>query len=154
MSEHSSSLVATFKEKFRPKCGKSGGANNSRYIKENVYFNGIALRESLLHDNDYSETQTPNRLFTRDDKTIHANTNKRFELEKGCFIYQNPTSYCDDNDVIHKFTNMSLISEIGINSDNYSCSFDNNKTFKLVIEFLKRNVLISSKNIMLCWYIF
>jgi len=110
-----------FKEKFRPKYRKSGDVN-SGYIKENVYFNGVALKESLLHDNDNPETQTSNRLLTHNNKTICTNENKCFELEKGCFIYQNPTNYYDDN-VSHKFTDMSLV----INS----YSFDN-KTFDLV----------------------
>lgn len=136
----SPSLVATFKEKFRPKYGKSV-ASNSRYIKENVYFNGVALKESLLHDNECPETlQMPNRRlqqFTRDDKTIHTNPKKYSEFENGCFVYQNPTSYCNDNDVVHKFTDMSLITEVGIDSNYSQRSFDN-KTFRLVKTFNRK----------------
>lgn len=119
MSLDHSSLVATFKEKLRPKYVKSG------YIKENVYFNGIALKESLLHD-EYPET--PNRILFSHNKSTYPN--KSYEMEKGCFIYQNPNSYYDDNNFIHKFTDMSLINELGTNR-NYTHSLDN-ETFKMV----------------------
>jgi len=133
MSSDHSSLVATFREKLRPRYyGKSVGANN-RYIKENVYFNGIALKESLLHDNEYPETQTPKRvLFGCNNKTTtYPNNNKCFELEKGCFIYQNPTSHYDDNDIVHQFTDMSLINELGVVNRNYTHSLEAD-TYKLV----------------------
>ncbi|XP_001946132.1 schwannomin-interacting protein 1 isoform X1 [Acyrthosiphon pisum] len=131
MSDHSS-LVATFKEKLRPRYyGKSGGAN-SRYIKENIYFNGIALKESLLYDNEYQETQIHKRmLISHNNKTAtYPNNNKCLELEKGCFIYQNPASHYDDNDFIHKFTDMSIVNELGVVNSNYTHSSDT-KTFNL-----------------------
>lgn len=122
MSLDHSSFVATFKEKLRPRYYVKSG-----YIKENVYFNGIALKESLLHDNEYPDT--PNRiLFNHNNKS--TSPNKAYEIEKGCFIYQNPTSYYDDNNFIHKFTDMSLINELGVNR-NYTNSLDN-ESFKLV----------------------
>jgi len=135
MSDHSS-LVATFKEKLRPRYyGKSGGAN-SRYIKENIYFNGIALKESLLHDNEYQETQTHKRmLIGHNNKTAaYPNINKCLELEKGCFIYQNPASHYDDNDFIHKFTDMSMVNELGVVNSNYTHLSDT-KTYNLVKRF-------------------
>lgn len=128
MSDHSS-LVATFKEKLRPRYGKSSSAN-SRYIKENIYFNGIALKESLLYDNECPETQVPKRILFNQNNKTYSNNNKCFELQTGCFIYQNPTTYCDDNDFVHKFTDMSLINELGVNS-NYSHNIDR-ETQKLV----------------------
>lgn len=132
MSDHSS-LVASFREKLRPGYyyGKSG-TTNSRYIKENIYFNGIALKESLLHDNEYPESQAPKRiLFNHTNKTYPSN-NKCLELEKGCFIYQNPTSHYDDNDFIHKFMDISLINESEVANINYTNSLDT-ETYKLVL---------------------
>lgn len=130
MSDHSS-LVATFREKLRPRYGKSGSAANSRYIKENIYFNGIALKESLLYDNECAETQLPKRVLLNNNRT-YSNNNKCFEIEKGCFIYQNPTTYCDDNDFVHKFTDMSLINEYGgAANSNYFHTLDT-ETHKLV----------------------
>lgn len=139
MSDHSS-LVATFREKLRPKYGKSNAAN-SRYIKENVYFNGIALKESLLHDTDYPKTQAPKRIFGHDN-TLHPNSNKCFELQKGCFIYQNPASFnSDDNDFIHKFNNMSMINELVVNNSNFNRSYT--ETYKLV----GINIIMLNQNI-------
>jgi len=134
MSDHSS-LVATFKEKLRPRYyGKSGGAN-SRYIKENIYFNGIALKESLLYDNEYQETQNLKRvLIGPNNKSIVFPNNKCLELEKGCFIYQNPASHYDENDFIHKFTDMAMINELEVVNSNYTHSFDT-KTYNLVKRF-------------------
>jgi len=134
MSDHSS-LVATFKEKLRPRYyGKSSGAN-SRYIKENIYFNGIALRESLLYDNEYQDTQTHKRmLIGQNNKTAAYPNNKCLELEKGCFIYQNPASHYDDNDFIHKFTDMSMVNELEVVNSNYMNSLDT-KTYNLVKRF-------------------
>lgn len=137
MSDHSS-LVATFKEKLRPRYyGKSSGAN-SRYIKENIYFNGIALRESLLYDNEYQETQNHKRvLIGPNNKSVaYPNNNKCLELEKGCFIYQNPASHYDDNDFIHKFTDMSMINDLEVVNSNYTHSFDT-KTYNLVKQFIE-----------------
>lgn len=121
MSDHSS-LVATFREKLRPSYYGKSSNTNSRYIKENVYFNGIALKESLLYDNnEYPETQTSKRiLFSCNNKTsAYPNV-----LEKGCFIYQNPTSQYDDNDLVQQFTNMSLINELSVVNSNYMHSLD------------------------------
>lgn len=133
MSMDHSSLVATFKEKLRPRYyGKSGAANSS-YIKENVYFNGVALKESLLHDNDYLETQTPKRiLFSHNKTSSFSNNNQCFELEKGCFIYQNPTSHCEDNDFVRQFTNMSLVNELEVVNSNYYTQSLDSDTYKLV----------------------
>lgn len=133
MSDHSS-LVATFREKLRPRYyyGKSG---NSRYIKENVYFNGIALKESLLHDNEYADRRV---LLGHHGPAACPgdNNNRRLELEKGCFIYQNPTSRCDDNDFVHRFADMSLIGQLGgVVNSNYSTTqhaLDTAETYKLV----------------------
>ncbi|XP_050438877.1 schwannomin-interacting protein 1 isoform X2 [Adelges cooleyi] len=112
MSEHSS-LVATFKEKLRPKYyGKS--SSNNCYIKENVYFNGIALKESLLQDNEYPDTQK--RILSNRDTKNYANNNRCYEIETGCFIYQNPTS-SDDYDIINKFADISMPSEFGVDSN-------------------------------------
>jgi len=135
MSDHSS-LVATFKEKLRPRYYCKSGGTNSRYIKENIYFNGIALKESLLHDNEYQETQTHKRmLISLNNKTAaYPNNNKCLELEKGCFIYQNPASHYDDNDFIHKFTDMSIVNELGVVNSNYTHSLDT-KTYNLVKHF-------------------
>lgn len=125
MSLDHSSLVAMFKEKLRPKYYVKSG-----YIKENVYFNGIALKESLLHDNEYAEA--PNRiLFNHKNKSTYPN--KSYEMEKGCFIYQNPTSYHDDN-CIQNFTDTSLINELGTNM-NCTYSLDN-EIFKMVKKFI------------------
>lgn len=137
MSDHSS-LVATFREKLRPiYYGKSCVAN-SHYIKENVYFNGIALKESLLHDNnECPDTQTPknNILFGHNKTSIHTNNNRSFELEKGCFVYQNPTSHCDDNDFVYQFTDMSLTHQLSNINCNYTSSLgsETSKLVKLLI---------------------
>lgn len=132
MSSDHSSLVATFREKLRPSYYGKSAVSNSRYIKENVYFNGIALKESLLHDNDYPETQTPKRILFNHNKTSNLpNNNKCFELEKGCFIYQNPTSHGDDNDFVHQFNDMSLTNELEVVNSNYTNSLDSD-TYKLV----------------------
>lgn len=132
MSDHSS-LVASFKEKLRHGYyyGKSG-ATNSRYIKENIYFNGTALKESLLNDNECPESQTPKRiLFNHINKTYPSN-NKCLNLEKGCFIYQNPTRHYNDNDFIHKFMDISLANEFEIANRNYTSALDS-ETYKLVL---------------------
>lgn len=155
MSDHSS-LVATFKEKLRPRYGKSNAAN-SRYIKENVYFNGIALKESLLYDTEYPKTQAPKRILYGHDNILQNNSNKCFELQKGCFIYQNPASFnSDDNDFVHKFNNMSTTNELEVDNSNFNRTLDT-EMYKLVgnntiIIILTSNVrLVSIDNG--CYYI-
>lgn len=132
MSDHSS-LVATFREKLRPSYYSKSSGTNGHYIKENVYFNGIALKESLLYDNnEYPETQTQKRiLFSCNNKPL-TYTNS---LEKGCFIYQNPTSQYDENNLIQQFTNMSLINELSVVNSNYIYSSLDSDSHKLVKYF-------------------
>lgn len=147
-TDHSSSLVATFKEKLRPRYyGKSAAAN--RYIKENVYFNGVALKESLLHDTECpADAQIPKRILfgggvdglnNGGTFSAHPNNNKRFELEKGCFIYQNPAGYCDDNDFAHKFSDMALYDELNIVNSNYKLHSQDTKTCTLVIQSISHS---------------
>ncbi|XP_050527713.1 schwannomin-interacting protein 1-like isoform X2 [Daktulosphaira vitifoliae] len=38
------------------------------------------------------------------------------QLDKGCFIYQKPSTY-EDNDIIHRFEDMKIVNEFGVNSN-------------------------------------
>lgn len=122
MSDHSS-LVAAFREKLRPKYKST---SNSRYIKENVYFNGVALKESLLHDEyppDVQVTSKRNNILSNKDNRLSYPYNiKNLDVEKGCFIYQNPAGYNDDNDIVQKFTDVCLIDEFEVINRNYTRS--------------------------------
>lgn len=126
------SLVATFREKVRPIYYNKTCAANSRYIKENVYFNGIALKESLLHNNnECPDTQTPKHNILFGHNKTQQNDSRCFEPEEGCFIYQNPTSHCEDNDFVHQFTEISLAHELNNVNQNLTSSLDS-ETYKMV----------------------